>query len=121
MQARIQGVCAAPPLTRNPSRVWEITYYGDMEAAATMVGEGRGGLHRWWPPRERRRRWRSRRRRRPPTATTASFGGAWEAFFIAFFAAARGGAQNVAVHGGFGCFGGGTTTLWGCIEVLEDA
>jgi len=40
---------------------------------------------------------------------------------MVIFAAARGGAHGVAVHGGSGCFGGGTTTLWGCIEVLEDA
>jgi len=66
-----------------------------MEAAAAMVGEGRGGLRWRWPPRERRRRWR------PPTAAAASFGvNKWR--FHDRFAAARGGAHDIAVHGGFG-------------------
>ena len=54
MQA--QGVCVAPPLTRNPSRVWKAHVMETMEAAAGMVGEGRGGLRWRWPPWERRRR-----------------------------------------------------------------
>jgi len=37
-------VCAAPPLTRNPSRIWKAHVMETMEAAAAMVGEGRGGL-----------------------------------------------------------------------------
>ena len=44
MQAQPQGVCAAPPLTRNPSRVWKAHAMETMEAVAAMVGEGRGGL-----------------------------------------------------------------------------
>ena len=100
MQAQLQGVCAAPPLTRNPSRVWKTHAMKTMEAAAAMVGEGRGGLRWGWPPRERRRR------RRPPTAAAASFGvDKWR--FHGRFAAARGGAHDIVVHGGFGCFGGG--------------
>jgi len=39
-----------------------------MEAAADLVGEGRGGLCWQWSPREQLRRWR------PPTAAAASFG-----------------------------------------------
>ena len=42
--AQPQGVCAAPPLTRNPSRVWKAHATETMEAAAAMVGEGRDGL-----------------------------------------------------------------------------
>jgi len=58
VQAQPQGVCAAPPLTINLSRVWKAHAIETMEAAAAMFGEGRGGLRRRWPPRERRRRWR---------------------------------------------------------------
>jgi len=68
VQAQPHGVCAASPLTRNPSRVWKTHAMETMEAAAAMVGEGRGGLRRRWPPRERWRWWR------PPTAAAASFG-----------------------------------------------
>ena len=84
MQARIQAVCAAPPLTSNPSRVWKAHAMETMETAAAMVGEGRGGLRRRWPPRERWRRWR------PPTAAAESLGvGKWR--FCGGFAAAHGG------------------------------
>ena len=100
MQAQPQGVCAAPPLTRNPSRVWKAHAMETMEAAAAMVGDGRGGLRWRWPP------WERRRRRRPPTAVAVSFGvDRWR--FHSRFVAARGGAHGIAVHGGFGCFGGG--------------
>jgi len=54
-----------------------------------------GGGHRW-------RRWRQM----PPTAAAAAFRvEKWR--FHGRFAAARGGAHDIAVHGGFGCFGGG--------------
>ena len=51
MQAQPQGVCAAPPLTRNPSRVWKAHAMETMEAAAAWlvrvevacVGGGRHG------------------------------------------------------------------------------
>jgi len=100
VQAQTQGVCAAPPLTKNPSRVWKAHAVETMEAATAMVGEGRGGLRRRWPPRERRRRWR------PSTAAATSFGvDRWR--FHGRFAAACGGAHGIAVHGGFGCFSGG--------------
>jgi len=102
VQAQPQGVCAAPPLTRNPSRVWKALAMETMEVAAAMVGEVRGGLRWRWPSRERRLRWR----RMPPTAAAAAFGvEKWR--FHGRFAAARGGAHDNAVHGGFGCFGGG--------------
>ena len=38
MQAQPQGVCAAPPLTRNPFRVWKGHAMETMEAAAAMIG-----------------------------------------------------------------------------------
>ena len=44
MQAQPQGVCAAPPLTRNLSKVWKAHAMETMEVAAAMVGEGRGDL-----------------------------------------------------------------------------
>jgi len=54
---------------------------------------GDGGGHRQWL-------------RRPPTAAASSFGvDKWR--FHGRFAAARGGAHDIAIHGGFGCFGGG--------------
>jgi len=47
-----------------------------------------------------------RRRRRSPTAAAASFEvDKW--CFHGCFAVARGGAHDIAIHGGFGCFGGG--------------
>ena len=101
MQAQTQGVCAAPPLTKNPSRVWKAHAVETMEAATAMVGEGRGGLRWRWPPREWRRRWR------PPTAAAAASFGVDKWRFHGRFATARGGAHDIAVHGGFGCFGGG--------------
>ena len=91
MQAQPQGVCAAPPLTRNPSRVWKAHVMEIMEAAAAMVGEVRGGLRWRWPPRERRRR------SRPPTAAVAFGVKKWR--FHGRFAAARGGAQDMVVLG----------------------
>jgi len=101
VQAQPQGVCATPPLTRNPSRVWKAHAIETMEAATAMVGEGRGGLRWRWPPREWRRRWR------PPTAAAAASFGVDKWRFHGRFATARGGAHDIAVHGGFGCFGGG--------------
>ena len=67
-------MCAAPPLTRNPSRVWKAHAMETKEAATAMVGEGRGGLRWWWPPRERRRRWR------PPTVAAEATDGSGVVF-----------------------------------------
>ena len=62
-------------------------------AATVESTDGNGGGHRRW-------------RRMPPTAATAAFGvEKWR--FHGRFAAAYGGAHDIAVHGGFGCFGGG--------------
>ena len=46
-----------------------------------------------------------RLQQRPSTAAATSFGvDRWR--FHGRFAAARGGAHGIAVHGGYGCFGG---------------
>jgi len=65
-----------------------------LAVAATVEatdGDG-GGQRRCW--------------RMPPTTAAVAFGvEKWR--FHGRFAAARGGAHDIAVHGGFGCFGGG--------------
>jgi len=96
VQARIQGVCAVSPLTRNTTRAWKAHAMETMETAATMVGEGRGDSHRQWPPRERRRRWR------PPTAASESLG-MISGIFVAVLLLPMVVTHGVAVHDVFGC------------------